>query len=460
MKLALSALLFATPLAAIAAGIRLGALANLSIVAKMPHRFQINSAEGSTAIQADIQNVTANSLAIQECACWIYDGQYIGAQLSFIDSENLDSQKFSPTWNEFEQQWTNILWASRTTASNTVAYCTEFTTVIMPFVANLSGPIPPTISVQVLQQYISEAQSLAASAQANAESFTWLQGNITTFVATFQNFASQQQAQDNTQIQQLMADIASLNSKIDGLQKEISDVGVALGATIFLDVFAILLFPEFAPLIIGAGVLAVAGEVAAYDSLKQQVQDSKNEIASDQAQISNLQNSLQIISLTDSTLGNTKNSTATLTTQLGAFDAIWSAVVDDSNQVISYLTDAESMTTIPLIFWATINNVDCYYQAMASALINYADGISNSGIPAPTRRRSLEPLVIDHAELHATATRLVSEGQAKVRAMAEEQRLLGDWKYFSQHQYKDMVYNALGYIHSVESKKSRPKLTK
>lgn len=85
----------------------------------------------------------------------------------------------------------------------------------MPFVANLFGPVPPTTSVQVLQQYISEAQSLEASAQATAESFIYLQGNLTTFAATFQNFASQQQAQDNTQIQQLMADIASLNSKID-----------------------------------------------------------------------------------------------------------------------------------------------------------------------------------------------------------------------------------------------------
>ncbi|KAE9393931.1 hypothetical protein BT96DRAFT_1022802 [Gymnopus androsaceus JB14] len=394
MKLALSALLFATPLAAIAAGIRVGRSSEFAhrrqdatpIVSNVTNAnaataysaqcSQINSAEGSAAIQADIQNATFQS---------------IGAQLSFIDSENLDSQKFSPSNDEYSL-------ASRTTAA------TQSHTVQ---------------NYNILQQYISEAQSLEASAQATAESFIYLQGNLTTFAATFQNFASQQQAQDNTQIQQLMADIASLNSKIDALQKDISGVGAALGATIFADIFAVALFPNFAPLIIGAGVLAVAGEVAAYEVLQKEMQNDYNQIASDQTQISNLQANLQAISQANSTLASIKNQTATLTTQLGAFDAIWSAVVDDANQVISYLTEANATTTIPLIFWATINNVDCYYQAMASALNDYADGISNSGIPAPTRRRSLEPLVVDHAALHATATRLVSEGQSKVRAKAE-----------------------------------------
>lgn len=33
-----------------------------------------------------------------------------------------------------------------------------------------------------------------------------------------------------------------------------------------------------------------------------------------------------------------------MTTQLGAFNSIWSAVVDDANQVIFYLMDAEGPT--------------------------------------------------------------------------------------------------------------------
>ncbi|KAE9394526.1 hypothetical protein BT96DRAFT_1022490 [Gymnopus androsaceus JB14] len=345
--------------------------------------------------------------------------QSIGVQLLFIDSENLDTQKFAPTWNELEQQWTNILWGSRTTASNTlaVAYCTEFVTVIKPFIANLLGPAPPTTSVEVLQQYIAEAQSLETTAQATAESFTLLQGNLTTFVATFQKFATKQQAQDITEIDQFM-DIKSLNTQIDTLNNEIAGVGAALGATIFIDVAVLGLFPEAAPLIVGFGVLAVAGEAIAFGILETELNNDYKQMTSDQSQISNLQANLQAISQANSTLASIKNQTATLTTQLGAFDAIWNAVVNDATQVISFLNMASNQTTIPLIFWATINNADCYYQAMATALNNYADGIADSGIPAPTQRCSLEPFVIDHAALHATAMRIISEGKAMAKAMA------------------------------------------
>lgn len=58
----------------------------------------------------------------------------------------------------------------------------------------------------------------------------------------------------------------------------------------------------------------------------------------------NLQENLQAIAQANSTLASIKNQTATMTTQLGAFNSIWSAVVDDANQVIFYLMDAEGPT--------------------------------------------------------------------------------------------------------------------
>lgn len=85
----------------------------------------------------------------------------------------------------------------------------------MPFVTNLTGPVPNVTSIAVLQEYIEQAQSLEEAAQATAEDFTFLQGNLTTFAATFQGFAVQQKAQDNGNITELMNDIAHLNSQID-----------------------------------------------------------------------------------------------------------------------------------------------------------------------------------------------------------------------------------------------------
>lgn len=76
---------------------------------------EINSAAGSAAIQADIQNVTTNSLAIEvRCSAAFYhispvlrdeqkSFQTIGAQLAVIDSENLDPTKFSPGWKNLTQ---------------------------------------------------------------------------------------------------------------------------------------------------------------------------------------------------------------------------------------------------------------------------------------------------------------------------------------------------------------------
>ena len=49
--------------------------------------------------------------------------------------------------------WTNILWASRDTASDTVAYCQEFIDTIMP--AALAESTTAPVGIELLQLYIS-----------------------------------------------------------------------------------------------------------------------------------------------------------------------------------------------------------------------------------------------------------------------------------------------------------------
>lgn len=104
-----------------------------------------------------------------------------------------------------------------------------------------------------------------------------------------------------------------------------------------------------------------------------------------------------LIAQANSTLHSIQNTTATMTTQLGAFNSIWGAVVDDCNQVITFLGIAERSTVsceyigqqttlltsndrqFPLIFWSTINNVNCYYQSIAIALNNVSLHLAFSG---------------------------------------------------------------------------------
>ncbi|KAF8877306.1 hypothetical protein CPB84DRAFT_1828838 [Gymnopilus junonius] len=345
-----------------------------------------NSNTGSNAILADINNVTVNALAIET------EFRNVAAQLAFIDSENLDTQKFSANWTVLTQQWTNILWASRNTASDTVAYCQEFIDTIMPFVANASGiNVPPPTSIEVLQEYIAEAQTFQNNAKITADAFASLQTNLTIFSASFNNFAQKLKASDDAAISSLLVDIDALTRTINQLDKEISEVATALGITIFTDLAAVVLFPEFAPIIIGVGVLAVAGEGAAWGILANQRSAAANQRAKDQVTVQQLQQQETAIAQANSTLRTIANVTVpTMVNQLQAFNNIWNAVVSDCEQGITYLNTAETQSQsslailLPQIFWSTIEHVPCMYEQIIPALDQYAAGIASSSIPPPT----------------------------------------------------------------------------
>ncbi|KAJ7606371.1 hypothetical protein FB45DRAFT_950488 [Roridomyces roridus] len=135
---------------------------------------------GKSYIRQDIGNATANSIAISA------EFQGILNQLTTIDSENLNGGKqFAPAWKAIAQSWTNILWASRTTASDTAAYTEEFTTVVMPFVVGQMDPIPIDVTLGVLYEYKAMAANLSWSAEATSQSFTDIIDAIDGFVATF-----------------------------------------------------------------------------------------------------------------------------------------------------------------------------------------------------------------------------------------------------------------------------------
>ncbi|KAJ6560532.1 hypothetical protein DFH09DRAFT_1161227 [Mycena vulgaris] len=371
-----------------------------------------NSATGQNAIQADIQSATANSLAISQTF------QSILNKLTTIDSQNLNGgAKFAPKWQVISQNWTNILWASRTTASNTAAYCTEFTTVIMPFVANLTGPIPASLSVEVLSEYSDMASDLADAAQATSESFTTLNNSINAFTSSFQTFAIQQKAADQNQIDALNGDIARLQAEIATFNRDISAIAAAMGVTIFGTLAGVTFFPEFAPFIIGFGLFAVAGEAAAWGVLQHELNDAKAQLSSDQLQINSLENQLAQIAAANATLHTIEVSAQTMGQQLSGFSAIWNAVRSDCVEVSQYLKTANTplARAIPQIFWGTINNVHCLYEGIAIGLEDYAIGIGSSGLPPPTKRALGGPANFA-STLHADVQALVEAARIKAQA--------------------------------------------
>ncbi|PPQ72232.1 hypothetical protein CVT26_006991 [Gymnopilus dilepis] len=373
-----------------------------------------SSPSGSSAITADINNVTVNSLAIET------EFRNVAAQLAFIDSENLNNGKtFAPAWNDLAQAWTNILWASRDTASDTVAYCQEFIDTIMP--AALAESTTAPVGIELLQLYISEAESLEAQAQMTSDAFSALEKNLTTFTTMFNNFAVQLKQTDDGTIDSLLHDIAALNATISQLDKEINDIALALGVTVFVTVGASALLPEFAPLILGAGVIAVGGEAAAWGVLAKERSNDANQRSQDQAMVQELQQQETAIAQANSTLHSISNVTVpTMVTQLSAFVSIWNSVVSDCEQAKSYLNMTIQQSPIapilPMTVWATFNHVPCIYEQVIPALNLYASGIDSSMIPPPTQGQlslSSNWKKLTTTQFHARVQSMVSATLAK-----------------------------------------------
>ncbi|KAJ7731766.1 hypothetical protein B0H16DRAFT_1893247 [Mycena metata] len=144
-----------------------------------------DSTVGPAAIAAEINNITVNVLAIQD---------KFDAILSIIDSENLDSRKFSPAWGQRSQNWTHLLCGSRKLASDIIVYCNELT--------------------DVWRTKVQESAPLNASSEAMAQGFDELYGDFLNFYKLYQDFAVNQSISTNSTIMQLQTKIDSLRSEI------------------------------------------------------------------------------------------------------------------------------------------------------------------------------------------------------------------------------------------------------
>ncbi|KAJ3798580.1 hypothetical protein GGU11DRAFT_865127 [Lentinula aff. detonsa] len=287
-----------------------------------------NSEVATTAIQNDIQSTTVNAIAIQS------DFQNIASELSFIDNQNLvpSAPKFEPQWQELSQQWTNVLWASRTAASNIVAVCTEFTAVIMPAIAK---------TVSILKDFLGEVEAQHQGSQSIPDGFTSLIGALTNFTESFTGYAGKLTESDEQTIQELQTEITALTANIKQLQIEMGAVGAGLGASVFVDAGLLYVFPEFSPVIIGAGLAAVGGSAIGFGLLETELESDYSQRSSDQNQIDALQEQLATIAQVNATLDSVKSQVDTMSGQLNVSTVIWNAVTSDIQQTINFLQTGE-----------------------------------------------------------------------------------------------------------------------
>ncbi|KAJ7036407.1 hypothetical protein C8F04DRAFT_1095430 [Mycena alexandri] len=367
-----------------------------------------DSAVGQATVSADINNVTVNVLSIQNQ----FDD--IRATLAAIDEEHLDPRQLAPTWGVLAQNWTNLLWGSRQLASNIIVYCNELTDVVLPLVANQSGiTVDPPAAVSTLVDYLVESGPLDASSEALAVGFQTLSADVTDFYKTYINFAEGQSVTDNQMIVQLQMDIASLRDDVTKAQIEIAVLGAAMGITFFLDVGAILLMPEFTQVLVAAGAAILGAEAAPFEQAKARITNDQDDITEDNIQIAELKAQLGLIAAAQTNLQLVNTTAASVGSQLNAFPIIWNAVNADINKAADYIQmsiNQTNNTVIPLLWWATLNQVpQCIYGALTEGLNNYTIGITDSGLPPPTGTASTMPeLAIDVAEHHSRTMEIIA----------------------------------------------------
>ncbi|KAJ7311688.1 hypothetical protein DFH08DRAFT_897427 [Mycena albidolilacea] len=350
-----------------------------------------SSAVGQNTIQADIAGATTN---------W----QLINTQMALTKAFDVPicsapTPSIGPAWASITQTWINILWTSRTTALNTAAYATEFTTEIMPLVANLTGPIPISLSQEVLANYSAMANSLEAAAQATANAFTGLTNSLDAFYALDAECLAIIKANPSKYppiLRRQASQITTLQAQIAVYNTELSALGAAIKTTALGTSTGVGLFPQFAPGVLVPGLSALAEDATAYNTIAANLATAQSQ----------LRQAMARLALSDQLTEN-------MSQQVESFTSIWNAVRSDCDEVSQYIGYAEAFSFIPQVFWATMNNVTCVYETMAIGLQNYANGIASSGIPPS--RRDLGGSTDFAATLHSDVQALVSVARSRAK---------------------------------------------
>ncbi|KAJ6528330.1 hypothetical protein DFH09DRAFT_160940 [Mycena vulgaris] len=376
---------------------------------------ETNSGVAGKVLRGDMEEFASSAIGI--------DARFgqIGTQLAAIDAQNLNNGTlFAPTWKKITQGWTNILWDSQATATNTAAYCTQFTANIMPIVVQLNTPLPTGVGTAlagaILANYSAMAAHLEAEAQAMSDAFTVLRNNVTAFTSTFASFAVNEKAADKVMIDNLQGNITVLVAQLNSLDIKIGLLALALSLTAVGTPVVASVVTSWAKRIVAAGVVAAIGELVEWNNLENEQDAVHGQLATAQNQIALLEAQLPAISAANYSLETIAATAETIATQLIGFNQIWNAVRSDAVQVQSYLNTLNSNSTLarqPAIYWGTRNHVPCTYEAIASALDSYAAGIANSPVPPPSRKRDLD----FPARLHTDVQALIASVKAQAGAL-------------------------------------------
>ncbi|KAI0059152.1 hypothetical protein BV25DRAFT_1918627 [Artomyces pyxidatus] len=329
-------------------------------------------AENSTnqdALAADVAKAAAVAAGITQ------NFTNIGTKLQTIDNENLQDQKFFPTWQGFRNQYISLLQSAKNQASAIAGYADEFNEGILVIVND--EDISTASKVAAIESFIAKSTSFQNASSALAIQFGVLASNLTEFTGTFANFAHNRSVADNNTITNLLKEIGQLQEEISDIEISMVALGFGMGATLLGSAAGLVFFPEFAPaILIGAaiieGILAGAeiGLATAYAV-------DENKLGTMQGEVEALRADLSLIDAVQTSLNSTAtNDIPTLTAHLSLFTGVWQDVASDCTKLIGWLQDGAADADMPDILVVWLDQASTIYNTMSTALTQYATQVS------------------------------------------------------------------------------------
>ncbi|EJD36673.1 hypothetical protein AURDEDRAFT_154553 [Auricularia subglabra TFB-10046 SS5] len=345
---------------------------------------QANDPANMPKLIQDVNAATAAAVGIAE------NFTVIGVKLQQIDSLGFNSS-FAVTWSEFRARYIEILVQSRTQASTVAQYAQDyekFLSFIDPN-ANRTDPVLVTLFNQFsnacfLPSCLSAAELTCTqntdvmknNSDTLFKQFDKLAFDMRQFTGTFVSFAADKIKEDNDKIIQLRGEIRELEDEMGKIFASMVGIAIVAGAGLIGTGIGLLVFPEFAPLILVGAAIASGILLATQAGLLTAYLLDQDKVADKNRQITGLQNELGIINAANSSLTVlAEESIPALANQLNLFSAVWTGVSADAASVAGWLSNGRPLLDYPEFLADWFENPTTEYTIMVEALRLYANGL-------------------------------------------------------------------------------------
>ncbi|KAI0049145.1 hypothetical protein FA95DRAFT_1604675 [Auriscalpium vulgare] len=295
----------------------------------------------------------------------------IGAQLLIIDNDNLQPQKFFPQWQVFRDTYLSLLQLAKNQASAIAGYADEFNAGILSIVTN--DGIESDQKIAILNSFIAQSTTFQNNSDILAIQFATLASNLTEFTGNFANFARNRTVGDNSTINDLLQQIAELETEVSKIEISMVALGIAMGSTLLGSGALLVFLPEFAPAIIIGAAIAEGILAGTEIGLAVAIAVDNNKIGSLENRVNQLRADISLINGVQSRLNDTAtNDIPVMAAHLSMFTQVWQDVADDCTKLIGWLEGGANNTNQPIVLTVFLAQATTIYDSMSDALTQYA----------------------------------------------------------------------------------------